>query len=64
MDELSQAGQALDPEREMQELDMPGRIGGLVSNRPLWVIDAECVNCDRECSRRCRESHGYSNWEN
>jgi hypothetical protein len=49
IDALLQAGQALDPEREMQ-FDMPDKFGG--PYRPLWVISAECVNCDRECSRR------------
>lgn len=44
MDELLQAGQALDPLREMQ-FDMPGNIGGLglINGSPLGYIGAECV---------------------
>jgi hypothetical protein len=54
MDELAQAGQALDPEREIQESDMVGRETRKLSP---WYrrsfpgrYAAECVNCDRECS--------------
>lgn len=54
MDELLQAGQELDPLREMQ-FDMAGNIGGLafINGPPFWVISARNVSsCDQEFSRR------------